>query len=52
MSGFEVLGVVLGLLPLLISAGEHYEDVYQPFLRYRHFSKEVERYGLQLIHQR
>jgi hypothetical protein len=26
MSGFEVIGVVLGVLPLLISGLEHYND--------------------------
>ncbi|KAH8680423.1 hypothetical protein BGZ61DRAFT_520223 [Ilyonectria robusta] len=38
MSGFEVAGVVLGSLPLLISAMEHYRDGLDPvkaFLRYQ-----------------
>lgn len=38
MSGFEVAGVVLGSVPLLISAMEHYRDGLDPvkaFLRYQ-----------------
>lgn len=52
MSGLEVLGVVLGLLPLVISAAEHYEDVCQPFTRYRDFHKGVQRFQSSLRTQR
>lgn len=43
MSGAEaVAGLVLGVLPLLVSAAEHYEDAFRPFARYRKFSQEVQ----------
>lgn len=42
MSGAEaVAGLVLGVLPLLIAAAEHYEDVFRPFARYRKYAQEV-----------
>lgn len=44
MSGAEVVGLVLGVLPLIISAAEHYEDVFRPIKRYRHFAPEFELY--------
>lgn len=52
MSGFEVLGVVLGVLPLLVSAAEHYEDICRPFVRYRDFHKGVQRFQSSLSTQR
>jgi hypothetical protein len=48
MAGVEVAGFVLGVLPLLISAAEHYEDVFKPFKRYRKFAPELELYQQQL----
>lgn len=39
MSGFEIVGVVLAVLPLFISALEHYEDGAKPIaslFRYQH----------------
>lgn len=43
MSGAEaVAGLVLGVLPLLVAAAEHYEDVFRPFARYRKFAQEVQ----------
>lgn len=44
MSGAEAVGLVLGILPLLISAAEHYDDVFRPFKRYRRFAPELESY--------
>lgn len=41
MSGAEV---VLGILPLLVSAAEHWDDCLRPFKRYRSFAKEVDRF--------
>lgn len=41
MSGAEVVSLVLGVLPLIISAAEHYEDVFKPIKRYRNFAPEV-----------
>lgn len=48
MSGIEAVGLVLGVLPLLISAAEHYDDVIKPFKRYRKFAPELENYQQQL----
>lgn len=52
MSGVEVIGVVLGVLPLLISAAEHYEDVFKPFKRFKKYAPELEQYQQQLKTQR
>lgn len=41
MSGFEVVGVVLGVLPLVISALEHYEDGIAVFRRYYCYRQEI-----------
>lgn len=41
MSGFEVAGLAIALLPLLVSAAEHYEDCISPILRYRTIAKDV-----------
>ena len=41
MSGAEV---VLGILPLLIAAAEHWDDCIRPFKRYRKFTTEVDRF--------
>jgi hypothetical protein len=48
MSGFEVVGVVLGVLPLLISTAEHYNDVFKPFKRFKRCAPELELYQQQL----
>ena len=42
MSGVE--GLALGVLPLLISAVEHYDDCLRPFIRYKNFAKEADRF--------
>ena len=52
MTGFEIAGAVLAVLPLLVSAAEHYEDAYRPFLRLRKFDAEVRRFQQQLNTQR
>lgn len=41
MSGAEV---VLGILPLLIAAAEHWDDCLRPFKRYHKFATEVDRF--------
>ena len=41
MSGAEV---VLGILPLLLSVAEHWDDCLRPFKRYRKFATEVDRF--------
>ena len=48
MTGVEAAGFVLGVLPLLISAAEHYEDAFRPFERYRKFAPELKLYQQQL----
>ncbi|OTA92547.1 hypothetical protein M434DRAFT_322315 [Hypoxylon sp. CO27-5] len=42
MSGLEVVGVVLGSIPLLISALKHYGDVLQAINRWRFIAKEIQ----------
>lgn len=42
MSGFEVVGVVLGVLPLIISAIEHYNDIVDPIMTYRKYSTTLQ----------
>jgi hypothetical protein len=48
MSGMEAVGLVLGILPLIISAAEHYEDAFKPFKRYKKFAPELQLYQQQL----
>ena len=48
MSGLEVGFGVLGILPLIVSALEHYNDCFRPFHRYRKFAIEVDRFQTQL----
>lgn len=43
MSGFEIAGVALALLPLLISAAENYDRCAAPFSRFKNFPKEARR---------
>lgn len=44
MSGAEVVvGLVLGVLPLIISTLEHYEDGLRPFTNYRNFTSKAQR---------
>lgn len=44
MAGVEAIGLALGILPLLISAIEHYDDVLRPFSRYRSFTSKAQRF--------
>ncbi len=50
MSGAEaaVAGLVLGVLPLLVSAAEHYEDMFRPFTRYRKYNRELQKFQREL----
>ena len=52
MSGLEVGFGVLGILPLIISAAEHYSDCFRPFIRYRKFSAEVDCFQRKLRSQK
>ena len=48
MSGVEaVAGLVLGVLPLLVSAAEHYNDCFEAIRRYRKLTSEVKDFGQQ-----
>lgn len=50
MSGVEVAaGFVLAVLPLLISAIEHYDDVLSKFKRYKKVASEFNRFNDELI---
>ena len=40
----EVVGVVLAILPLIISAAENYECCFRPIERYCHFSSRLDRF--------
>ena len=42
MSGIEAAGLALTILPLMVSALQHYEDCFRPFLRYKRFAKEAD----------
>jgi hypothetical protein len=42
MSGFEVVGVVLGSIPLVISTLEHYRDGLRTISRWRKFDRELQ----------
>ena len=52
MSGFEVVGVVLGVLPLIISAIEHYNDIVDPIVTFRKYSRELQTFMTELNVQR
>ena len=40
MSGIEVIGLVLGVLPLVISAAEDYKRGFEPFLKWHRYKRE------------
>jgi hypothetical protein len=42
MSGFEVAGAVLGVIPLIISALEHYQDGVRVIQRWRKYDRELQ----------
>lgn len=48
MSGIEVAGIALAILPLLISTAKRYNDCFLPLTRYRKFAPEVSRFQQQL----
>jgi hypothetical protein len=49
MSGAEIVGFVLGVLPLLVSTAKHYDDVFRPFKRYKRFSKELKKFQQEFL---
>lgn len=53
MSGFEISGVVLGVLPLLISAVGTYDNVYRPFVtRYKDYEPALKSFQQGLLTER
>ena len=52
MDPATIAGLVLGVIPLLISAVENYEITFQPFVTYRRYLKEVQRFTARLDAQR
>lgn len=48
MATVAAISTVLAVLPLIISATEHYEDCFRPFVRYRKFTTEVDHFQQQL----
>jgi len=53
MSGAEtVVGLVLGILPLLISTAEHYDQILRPFKRYKNYATELGQFQKQLKTQK
>ena len=48
----EVAGFVLAVLPLLISAVEHYEDCWRPLVRYCMFTSKVDHFQQRLKTQK
>jgi hypothetical protein len=52
MDPATIAGLVLGVIPLIISAVENYEVTFQPFVTYRRHVKEVERFTVTLGTQR
>lgn len=51
MSGAEV-GLVLAILPLLISTVEHYDDILRPFKRYKNYDFEIKKFKDELASER
>lgn len=52
MDPITITGLVLGVVPLLISAAENYEVTFQPFVTYRRHVKEIQRFTARLDAQR
>lgn len=52
MSGVELAGLALAVLPLLVSAIEHYDDILKPLRAYRGFSSKLKRLNDDLTVQR
>ena len=44
MTGIGETGLVLSLIPLLVSTAEHYEDILRPIRRWRNISIEAKRF--------
>lgn len=52
MSGIEIAGLTLAVLPILLSAAQLYSNCLSPFSRYKRFAKEARDYHKELEIQR
>jgi hypothetical protein len=52
MEAATIAGLVLGVIPLIISAVENYEVTFQPFVTYKRHVKEIRRFTARLDTQR
>ncbi|KAJ4333401.1 hypothetical protein N0V95_009427 [Ascochyta clinopodiicola] len=52
MSGIEVASLVIGVLPILVEAVKSYTTIYRGFQTFRHYSKEVKTFSVQLKTQK
>lgn len=52
MSGIEVAGLALAVLPILLSAARRYDSVLSPFLRFKRYAREAKIYSKELDIQR
>lgn len=52
MDPLTVAGLALGIAPLIISAVENYEHTFQPFVIYRRYSREIDRFTTRLSTQK
>lgn len=52
MDPATIAGLVLGVVPLIISAVENYEITFQPFVTYRRYSKEIANFATRLDAQK
>ena len=42
----EAAGLAVAILPLIVSAAQHYKDCFRPFLKYKRFSKEADEFRM------
>jgi hypothetical protein len=52
MDPLTLTGLALGIAPLIISAVENYEYTFQPFVTYRRYSREIDRFTTRLSTQK
>lgn len=52
MSGLEIPGLVISILPLVLKTIQHYDEVLSPFLRYKRFTEHAGIYTKEFSIQR
>jgi hypothetical protein len=52
MDPVTAISVTLGVVPLFISAIENYEEIFQPFVVYQRYEKEINRFASKLRTQK